>query len=66
MFKLLFSVLFLQTVNSRAIDYEIMSTPDILNELQNEIYDGYRSADADDYRIVHSNIVSLHDKLWFI
>ena len=56
MFNILFSILFLQAVNSRAIDYEIMSTPDLLKELQNEIYDGYQSADQDDYRIVHSNI----------
>jgi len=57
MFNILFSILFLQAVNSRAIDYEIMSTPDILKELQNEIYDGYRSVDQDDYRIVHSKIL---------
>ena len=60
MINILFSILFLQAVNSRAIDYEIMSTPDILKELQNEIYDGYRSADQDDYRIVHSNILILY------
>ena len=58
MFPALFLILFLQSVNARAIDYEIMSTPDVLKELQSEIYDGYRSADdqlTDDYRIVHLN-----------
>ena len=66
MLKFLFLVLFLQSVNARAIDYEIMSTPDLLNALQNDIYDGYQSADTDDYRIVHLNIDSLNDKIWFI
>ena len=61
MFNILFSILFLQAVNSRAIDYEIMSTPDILKELQSEIYDGYRADDQDDYRIVHSKIPISHD-----
>ena len=58
MFSALYLFLFLQSVNARAIDYEIMSTPDVLKELQSEIYDGYRSADdqlTDDYRIVHLN-----------
>lgn len=58
MFPALCLILFLQSVNARAIDYEIMSTPDVLKELQSEIYDGYRSADdqlTDDYRIVHLN-----------
>ena len=61
MINILFSILFLQAVNSRAIGYEIMSTPDLLKELQNEIYDGYRSDDQDDYRIVHSKILILYD-----
>ena len=61
MFNILFSILFLQAVNSRAIDYEIMSTPDILKELQSEIYDGYRADDQDDYRIIHSKIPISHD-----
>ena len=62
MFNILFSILFLQAVNSMAIDYEIMSTPDLLKELQNEIYDGYQSADQEDYRIVHSNIAISYDQ----
>ena len=62
MFNILFSILLLQAVNSRVIDYEIMSTPDILKELQNEIYDGYLSADQDDYRIVHSNIAISYER----
>ena len=61
MINILFSILFLQAVNSMAIDYEIMSTPDLLKELQNEIYDEYRSDDQDDYRIVHSKIPISYD-----
>ena len=65
MFNILFSILFLQAVNARAIDYEIMSTPDILKELQSEIYDGYRADDQDDYRIVHSKIpMSFSHIIW--
>ena len=56
MFNILFSILFLQAVNSRAIDYDIVSTPDLLKELQSEIYDGYRYDDQNDYRIVHSKM----------
>ena len=56
MFNILFSILLLQAVNSRAIDYDIVSTPDLLKELQSEIYDGYRYDGQDDYRIVHSKM----------